>query len=267
MQSALSLSLDPGTRGRPLVAFAILATLSACTTVSHVTRHEISPVDDGPQAKDGISITVRVFDSDKMKEDPRLGRDLDITYKRPGSDPWTQSQKSALLPPPAFEVKISNKTGHVLRTAGTVVKLTDAGGTVYDVMQKDAAVAWVEEAYHGNYEGYSYDATPASVEGAASAVKRMKFLTENAQILPDYTETFLLAFENPAGTDLVKLIDWLKDNKTLSLRIFDIVVETDAAGNPTKKASFEFPIAVKSIRETWETKMFQGTRKVSEEEM
>ncbi len=57
---------------------------------------------------------------------------------------------------------------------------------------------------------------------------------------------------------------WLSQQTALRLKIYEVPTQTDQAGAVTRRVAFEFPVDVKTVRETWEDSL-SGSKLVSSE--
>jgi hypothetical protein len=83
----------------------------------------------------------------------------------------------------------------------------------------------------------------------------LKLLEQNTELLPDFTETYPLAFQLPFEAGYVEMNKWLSGQTTLTLKIFEVAAETDQAGNVTKRVQFDFPISIDSFNDVYEVKL------------
>ena len=94
-----------------------------------------------------------------------------------------------------------------------------------------------------------FDQTAAAKLQAAMLAARL--LHRNAELIPQFTDKYIVAFDIPAADSYETYAQWMTSQSTLTMKIFDITVETDQAGNPTKKARFEIPVVVRSFKDTY----------------
>lgn len=229
---------------RLVLPYTILA-LVGCTSTKSIMRSEMQLTGSPSQAKDGLTMTAKVLDLQAMAKDTRLTKALPIA----GSDkevPWT------LLNPPTFEVRVLNQTGHAIRMRGAIFKLVDAAGNLYDAMPKDKAVANLMDSFSIAATKQGVSVTPAGQAMARSALQQVKFLDENSQLLPDIADTYLLAFDLPFEPSYEGMNGWLAGQAALQLKIYEVPTKTDEAGNITKRVAFEFPLTVKTFKDTYE---------------
>lgn len=235
-----------------LICVATISSMLACAPATKVTvRNEITAVSSSPVDHDGISMQAKVYGVKEASEHPRLGRTVPATINKLGFNVQGKVGFS-LVTPPVFEVRFTNSTNHVVRTKGTVIKLTDAAGNTYDPKSKDELQATLDQAIQKMGDGV--DGQKVTLDSGAlttlkGAITSIKILDQNAEILPNVTETFYVCFNLPVEPTADSINQWLSSQTTLTLKVFDLTTETDAAGTPTKKAQFDFPINIKSTNQ------------------
>ncbi|MBI2373862.1 MAG: hypothetical protein HYV07_07685 [Deltaproteobacteria bacterium] len=224
-------------------------------------RHELALKTKQSQ-QEGVTVDVRAISDKDVASDARYHRSFGWNtanrfngqVEKGGETDWP------VIPVPSWEVKIANGTGHVLRLTGAVIKMIDGAGNVIDTISKDELAAqkadeleagqknWAEVlgAKGINFAGFDADAG----KKLQDAIKRLKLLSQNAEVLPNMTETYIAAFRLPVEGGLDEQTKWLGEQTVLTLKIFEVVTETDAAGTPTKRVAFEFPLEVRTYLDT-----------------
>jgi hypothetical protein len=245
--------------------FALVAALAlnACTATRQVLRSDIRLHGDGKQTQDGLSIEAAVKDIQSMGKDARLSKKVDAV-RRTDAGPVEMQLGWILLNPPAFQVKVTNTTGHVVKMTGAVFKLIDQAGNLYDATTKDRMAAQQADAI-STLEGQGITLTPASKSQLNAAVRNLKLLDSNTEFLPDMSETFFLSFDIGVEPTEQAVNQWLSQQAALRLKIYEVPTQTDPAGAITKRVAFEFPVDVKTVRETYEDSMIGGSKLVSSE--
>ena len=136
-----------------------------------------------PVTKSGLTVEVEAIDEGNREDYPRLQGEIDWT--NPNFNPPKEGTETLCVfgeMPIAFLLKIANKTGHVIKFTGAVVKLIDAAGNIYDPMTKeDLEANWM--AMEGKKLGAGSKIT--SVNRMLAVVKKLKMLDANTEILPD----------------------------------------------------------------------------------
>lgn len=239
--------------------------LAACAGPRESIRSEMTLTGDPMVTLDGLTVSARALDLQTIKGDPRFSRTVKLNGSALAAALIGHRNFWTVIDPPAFELRIRNQTGHVVRLNGVVIKLIGPDGTSYDALDHASARAELEESIAAA-RARGIDLSAASASELVSAQKQLKFLSENAQLLPEVSETFIVAFATPVGRTEKEVNDWLARQSSFRLKVFDIPTRTDAAGAVTKRVSFEFPVVVKTFRETYEDGP-EGKRLVSTQEL
>lgn len=236
------------------VAMIVGGALIACAPAKRsLIRNELVLLEKAPIVKEGVTVSAKVYGNKELAESPRYRTRVDIYVKNYKGVPVARTANWTLCNAPCFELAIANTTGHVLRMTGTVIKLLDAAGNSYDAQTKEMAAAGMEESIDTFVADESLSMDQRSIAKLVRASGKLKRLGPNAQILPNFTETFVVDFQIPGLEPTLKAWDaWLAENTTMKLVIFDVPAETDEAGNATKKVHFEIPIEIRSFQEVWQ---------------
>lgn len=236
-------------------------------------RHEMTAQQSEPIAQDGLVVQARVLGIKEATEEPRLSKkvafnaiDRQSGRTAPGEVGWL------IATPPVFQVKVTNNTGHVVRFSGSIIKLVDAAGNMYDPATKDLLLAtnnesisaWARE--RSQRSGATIAFPDQQMDGSTATVKAaiagLKLLDANTELLPGMTETYFVAFQIPIEASVPSSYDdWLNKQTTLVLKMYEVTAETDAAGTPTKKVQFDFPVIVKNFNDS--VTYTDGVRKVT----
>jgi hypothetical protein len=244
---------------RWFLPFAVLAAVG-CSSNRQVLRSEMKLQGDPSQTQDGFTLTAKVVALAVMTKDPRLTKAVEVISQGSKKEvPWT------LVNPPVFEVHASNRTGHVIKLTGAIFKLIDGAGNLYEPLTKSKLQAETEDAIIQAKKG-GMAITQDGIAQLNSGMRALKFMDENTQLLPDIAETFFLAFELPIAQTQEGLNAWLAQQAALRLKIYEVPTRTNEAGVITKRVAFEFPVEVKTFRDTYAVGMME-TKLVSSEEV
>lgn len=151
--------------------------------------------------------------------------------KRRGPEPIMATQ--SILPTNTFviQVNVTNDTDHVIRMGGTAIALFDPADTQYDALDKDELIR------------YRMQERPcSSTNNLVMGIQTLKILGANTELLPQRTTKGYLMF-------VVKKKDLPGAWKST---LYDLPVETDAAGRPTKTVRFEFKSWAKKYIDTYQ---------------
>lgn len=196
-----------------------------------------SPVEQG-----GLVIEVTPIDEGNVEKFPRIMGDVDYNmYAKDGSLLKQGTADFSVFgdPPLAFQLKITNKTGHVIRFTGAVIKLIDAAGNIYDALSKeDLEAEWM---------GWNMKELENGIEVTDATrmwtmAKKVKLLGPNTEILPDYTTEVYVGFDPHMAwsSTFDQAVAELKSLEQVKLALYEVVTETDDAGNPVSKEKFEW---------------------------
>lgn len=221
--------------------------LTACAANRPVIRNEMALKGQPSLTLDGLTISAKLLDLAGIRKDPRLSKT--VVVKAAGLLPTNVSW--TLVDPPAFELRVLNRTGHVVRLHDAVIKLMDNAGNLYDPLSPATARAELDDAFAAA-RGRGWEITPDGAAQLGTALSQVKFLSENAQLLPDIAETFIVAFSGPHDHTEEGLNNWLALQSALRLKIFEVPTGTNEAGVVTKRVAFEFPFVVRTFRDTRE---------------
>ena len=196
------------------LAFLVLVSMMVlgCFGPSIVKLVQFSPASEGGnrQEQSGVIFEVTAV----SQSDILAGKfpELTYSYKDP-SVPYGMGATTTyylLGKNVQFKVSVTNNTGHVLKFAGTVIKLVDDANNMYDELDKT---------------------TLNSLAPLASAqITKLRYLDQNVQILPDMAWTGYAAFG--VSPDSI--------SPTFKLAVYELVTKTDEAGVAKEKSRFEF---------------------------
>lgn len=157
-----------------------------------------------------------------------------LSYSRPtkrrAGEPIMVTQ--SILPAGAFlvQLNITNDTDHVIRMGNTAIALFDPADTQYEALGKDELIR------------YRMQERPcSSTNNLVMGIQTLKIIGANTELLPQRATKGYLVFI-VAKKDLPGA--WKST-------IYDLPVETDAAGRPTKTVRFEFKSWAKKYIDTY----------------
>ncbi len=191
-----------------LVVLISLMVLGCGPSILKLVR--ISPATEGGnrQEKSGVIFEVTPVDPSAILDGKYP--ELTFSYKNP-AEPYSSPVRYYLLGKNIqFKVSVTNNTGHVLRFAGTVIKVIDDANNMIDELDKTSLTA----------------TSPL----AAAQITKLRYLDQNVEVLPDMAWTGYAAFG--ANPDSI--------SPTFKLAIYELVTKTDEAGVPKEKSRFEF---------------------------
>lgn len=226
-----------------LVGLAVVGSLFAvgCSATRAVTkdRHSwsvLAAAGESTQAIENVEMTVEpIASTDAAEVRDLLYFDPQQDYSPYGSRHEYYSRMTSPVTWPVFVVKVKNNTGHVISFKGAVVALVNSDGETF---QPNVALEG------GSQVATDYSDPRAMVEAAQSSAEKYqrigalkgkyRWLGQNEDpILPEGVYKALLVYNVPKERLAARSVSW-------KLKVYDFVVETDPAGNATKKAKFEF---------------------------
>ena len=204
------------------------------------------------ETQDGITIRVRAIHPDNIEQYASLLAKVDYYWYRYynngnhvlNSDGTyavrTSTLNMSLLPFPAFEVKITNTTKHVLRFSNAVIAVEDDKGNSYDALAKSDLSDYLSQstqAYFKHKKKYKLnDGEEANLQ---SKLRNIRILDNNIKVLPGKTVKAYVAinYGNYTDNDAKKFII---SNPKLTLGLYELPSEVNQAGVATKTTNFNF---------------------------
>ncbi len=171
---------------------------------------------------------------------------------------------------PAFKAKVTNNNEHIIRLQGAVLKLADNSGNLYDVISKEELKQRNAKAINENASKPQSTSsngiltvsqpppqpqdTAQMIQDVTAKIDSLNILDATAEILPGFSGTYYMVFKYPdeSQTSTDVNADWVASHQPLKVMLFDVVTETDQAGNVSRKTKFEFPVEAKIIVDTYQ---------------
>lgn len=238
-QSAMnSVRENHGARG-PVVVIAlvvILGLFGGCGPafrVADVRVPSLAQTTVAGASEGAIEVTVTPITLATFRDLPQMPRArATVTQARSHYDIIT-------LPPPAFVVRIVNRTGHVVRLQDAVFRLDDAAhGARFRALESTSELgAWASAFY-----GAAIRKNPQVAVALSDAIASIPLLTRDTVLLNDDDTTFVVAFDIPVRS-LSDYEAFLRDRPELSLRLAELPVALDAAGGVTRAIDLRFGMA------------------------
>jgi len=234
-----------------ILFFAGVILFSCAAPTRQIMRYSLEPASSGElsQEHNNLVVEIKPLSHEEVFKNPRLavkvnGKKYDSIFG------WlNQEFQICAIPVPAFEVKVTNNTGHVVRTAGAVIRLADNTGNLYKPFSsKEELSAYLENEQQRLLQTGKYRVDYSSVK---MRLMTLPILGNNIEFLPGYTETYFLTFNTPVTSGLMKYQQFMDSISSFTLKLFDFVTKTDAAGNPTERTNFEFRLLKKAFQYTY----------------
>ncbi|MBP7552652.1 MAG: hypothetical protein KA885_04440 [Spirochaetes bacterium] len=163
------------------------------------------------------------------------------------------------LPVPCFRIKITNTANNVIKLLNSIIILEDNNGNTYELIVSKSDLSKQGNTYiNDNSSGIEKKAPAGSqVIGVnyEEIFDNLKILNTDLTILPQKEVTVYAFFYinlNKYKTPESKFVDvynkFMSGKEYFKLNLYDIVSETDAAGNVKTKSSYELYFDVKKIQ-------------------
>lgn len=194
--------------------------------------------------QEGMTISVTPITSVNVRSYPQLHRLMTVQVPQrddAGNVTNTTAQvTTTIVPLPAFQVRIANNTGHVVRFTGTVLRLQDNTGRTY---QTFGTMAELQAWYTGTLTRDLKDPMLQAqvMQQSAAAFTGLQLLNRNVELLKGDEWVGYLVFN--VATDGKETYDaFINAIERLSVRIAEVPVQTNEAGQVTKVAEFTFAL-------------------------
>ncbi len=240
-------------------------------------------IDDSniPKKGSGISIDIKPISSVNNQIYPQFRMDVPFHYDVHYTvrecnryECWnkekTRVETNALsnvpiFPYPAFEVKISNNTDHVLKFNNTVLAMEDGSGNLYDAMNKKSSKIFVNTAVNKFLKNFGLSAKQIKSAYDASEIylnqQSISLLDENFKVLPNKTKIGYMVFQT-GNYNYNAYEKFLLQQESLDIQLYEIPIEVDQAGKITKTESysFKFDVGVLNKNVDYKIKVFVPTK-------
>jgi hypothetical protein len=228
----------------------LVCLLAGCGTSTFTrTRLEFSPLNDGGNKQTKNKITFERHDVKTIPPefiatipecDGRTGEiKLDPISKKPYTTKITALPSGSMLE----KISITNNTGHVVRLNSAVISAFDPADNQYQMLSKDEILSYL----------YQQFPCPPSQSGLANQVRLYRLIDRNTELLPNRTTTGYLVYK-PADVTMPGV--W-------KLAIYDLPVETNAAGTVVKTLNFELKSVAKMYKDTYTQEFLKPPVKIS----
>lgn len=177
---------------------------------------------DTKATKNGVTVSVTPINPTNASQYPVLA--CEYSYVKSGLlGPVTKTKQVAnILPGVTFALKVTNNTGHIIRMSGSEIGLTVGGQDVNKMSEEQILQFWSASFAKG-----SLASAPPEIYQSISMVP---YWNESAKILPGRSSEVFATF----STVLTEGIGGA------TMAIYDLVTNTDAAGNPSERTNFDF---------------------------
>ncbi len=234
-----------------LVVIAV-AFAAGCATQTRIVRDEkltfeLAKETPAEQDRDGLTVTVRMFGPAEADKDPGAFKNATMNVVQNGAAS-KQPIGVRLLPAPFFKVTIRNHTQFALKLDRAIIRVKDEAGNDYPVLSKRELqerltnyLASRKSVYAAQNIGITFP-----VAELVGEYRSMRLLSRDTELAPEDSFTGYLALDFPDDQyEASKLTAWSKQAGALKLQLYQIPVQTDAAGNVVKATKFEFDVKSK----------------------
>lgn len=229
---------------------ATAATLTDCISaprppvVATMTVGSVRVHDEQEVTRDGLTLNVTPVTVDNFRRFPQAHRVVNWTRTTLVGQQVRQSQDSFdtnLFPMPAFQVRVSNHTGHVVRLTQTIFRLQDNLGRAHQIFTgTPELVAWNESIW-SQATAAAPDVAAQALPQVRAAVGQIQLMNRSIELLNGDEWSGFLVF-NLGVTSNEEALRYLDEVNRLTLRIAEVPVELDDAGRPTRTAEFSYAL-------------------------
>jgi hypothetical protein len=186
--------------------------------MKEVTSLEARSEADTRATKNGVTVQVTPVNPTNASQYPVLACQYTYIKKTILGDSQTKAKLDNVLPGVTFVLKVTNNTDHIIKMSGSAIGLTVAGKDVNQMSKEQILQFWSA-------------ANPLNMPPElALAVNGIPLWDEEAKILPGRSSEVFATFQ----------IELKKGIGGATMAIYDLVTNTDAAGNPTERTNFDF---------------------------
>jgi hypothetical protein len=234
-----------------MVAVAIGAVLSGCATTPQepVVTYSLEP--DGTQ----------VFEDDRFRMEVEAILPSDIqgtdsplvgiaTRRSSGVDagsPQEREMALAVADLPMFRLTIYNDRDNILELERFAARLVEANGVVHEPTDSNAIESeFLDFRRREEEAGWVWNLTDVLTK-----VRELPLIKRDLEVLPGLPTTVYVVFDL-YGTASRPYRAWMDSVDEFTLRLFEIPVETDEAGNITRTEKVDFTYSVSADTQTSE---------------
>lgn len=222
--------------------------------------------ESGSDTQDGITVKVSPVDVNNFNQHASLNSPISywwyakysdesfVRYRDGSIKKYSKTMNLNLVALPAFEVKITNSTDHVLRFSKSVIAVEDDRGNIFDGLQKSDMQDYLTTNLQNQVGNkvYLYDQTQNDLRGA---IRNIRLLDHNLKILPGKTvKTYAVA--NYGHYSLSDSKEFLLNLSKITFGLYEVPSKVNDAGENTKTVNFNFVFDVKSEQKTEKYKTY-----------
>ncbi len=209
------------------------------------------------ETQDGITIKAKAIHPDNVDKYPALMTNVKYWYYKTdiNGQRYVNSRGDyiigrgqfvfSLVSYPAFEVKITNSTDHVLRFSNAVIAVEDDKGNSYEALTKDDLITYVKEsinAYLGDPDKFYL--ARGEMNKLISKIRGLRLLDNNLKVLPGKTvKAFVVA--NYGHYTPTENKEYILETSKFTLGLYELPSKVNKAGRTVKTTRFYFVNDVK----------------------
>lgn len=241
----LKVLLASACAGLPIVLTDCLPSRSRpAPTTATLAVPSLQVRDQAEVTRDGLTVALNPITVDNFRRFPQIHRMVTWNRSVPVGGQLVSvpgNLDTNVVPLPAFQVRIANHTGHVIRFTQSVFRLQDNLGRTYQLFAGTPdLVAWNEGVWAAAATR-APDILPQVLPQLRSAVGQLQLLGRSTELLNDDEWTGYLVFNLNVNTDQ-DYVELLNTVNQLTVRLAEIPVEVNEAGTPTRTTEFAFAL-------------------------
>jgi hypothetical protein len=231
-------------------SFAAAVALTDCISaprppvVATMSVGSVRVHDEQEITRDGLTLSVTPVTVDNFRRFPQAHRVVNWTRTAVVGQQVRQSQDSFdtnLFPMPAFQVRVSNHTGHVVRLTQSIFRLQDNLGRAHQIFTgTPELVAWNESIW-SQATAAAPDVAAQTLPQVRAAVGQIQLMNRSIELLNGDEWSGFLVFNLGVNSN-EEALRYLDEVNRLTLRIAEVPVELDDAGRPTRTAEFSYAL-------------------------
>lgn len=200
--------------------------------------------DEQEVTRDGVTVNITPITLDNFRRFPQAHRVINWTQTTVARQEMRQTQDSFdtnLFPMPAFQVRINNHTGHVIRFTQTIFRLQDNLGRAHQIFSGTPELLAWNESIWSQATASAPTITAQVLPQVRAAVGQLQLLNRNVELLNGDEWSGYLVF-NLGTNNNDESLRYLDEINRLTLRIAEVPVEVDDSGRPTRTVEFSYAL-------------------------
>ena len=232
-------------------------------TVSKISM-VLNTKESSKTTQDGITIKVHAIHPDNIDKYAGLRSKVSYWYYRTYNghkvdynndgyaDVITKQFDFNLVDYPAFEVKITNSTKHVLKFSNAVISVEDDRGNVYDALTKSDLPDYLAESINAHLgDTTKFHLKAGETKMLKAKMRKLRLLDNNLKVLPGKTVKAYAIFNYGHYTPKDSK-NFILDTEKFTLGLYELPSKVNKAGVATKTTNFNFVFDVK-VKDTIQT--------------